>query len=142
MLERNKKECKATGAEPWILFGNRHDIRKIRSDGSEYKVVTSGLKGIVGIDFDVADNYVYYTDVISEVIKRTKLDQLNSSETLVQHLHTPDGLTIDWVGRKMYWTDTGLKKIEVADLDGKNNMELLTVELAEPRAVACDPNEG
>eukprot|EP00794_Sanderia_malayensis_P012923 gene12923-14255_t len=101
------------------------------------------MKGIVGLDLDVANNYVYWTDVREEVIKRARLDKYDSTELLIKDLHTPDGLAVDWIGKKIYWTDTGLKKIEVAELDGSHNMEFLDiVDHGQPRAIACDPNGG
>ena len=101
------------------------------------------MKGIVGLDFDYASSYVYWTDVTQEILVRARIDRYKSTEVLLRDLHTPDGLTVDWIGRKLYWTDTGLKKIEVAELDGKNNMDLLSVaDHGRPRAIACDPNEG
>ena len=30
----------------------------------------------------------------------------------------PDGLAGDWIGRNLYWTDTGTDRIEVARLNG------------------------
>ena len=38
--------------------------------------------------------------------------------------------------------DTGFKSIEVADLDGKNNLDVLKIGLNEPRAIAVDPFQG
>ena len=60
----------------------------------------------------------------------------------MNHVHTPDGIAIDWITDKMYWTDTGYKTIEVATLDGKHNMELISTGLGEPRAIALDPYLG
>ncbi len=131
------------GVAPRLIFGNHFDIRSYKLDGSDYRLVAGGMKGIVGLDMDIANNYVYWTDVREEVIKRARLDRYNSTELLVKDLHTPDGLTVDWIGKKFYWTDTGLKKIEVAELDGSNNMEFLDIsDHGQPRAIACDPNEG
>lgn len=128
---------------PRLIFASRFDIRSFRIDGSDYRLVAGGLKGAVGLDFDYANNYVYWTDVAHETIHRARIDRYSSSEILIRDLHTPDGISVDWIGRKLYWSDGGLKKIEVAELDGSNNMELLTVAgQSQPRAIVVDPNEG
>jgi sugar lactone lactonase YvrE len=42
-------------------------------------------------------------------------------EVLVrQNLHWPNGLTIDYAGKKMYWCDVHLGRIERINLDGTN----------------------
>lgn len=129
--------------QPRLIFANRYDIRSFGINGSDYRLVAGGLKGIVGLDFDYSTNYVYWTDVHHEILQRARIDRYNSTELLLRDLHTPDGLSVDWIGRKLYWTDTGLKKIEVSELDGTNNMDLVSVsEHGQPRAIACDPNEG
>ena len=63
-------------------------------------------------------------------------------EVLISDVHTPDGIAIDWVGRKMYWTDGGFNMIEVAELDGGNRLTLFNTGLQEPRAIVVDPFKG
>ena len=63
-------------------------------------------------------------------------------EQIVSRVHTPDGIAIDWVGKKMYWTDGGYNMIEVAELDGSNRLTLFSSGLDEPRAIVVDPLYG
>lgn len=51
-------------------------------------------------------------------------------------LMTTDGLAVDAVGRKIYWTDTGTNRIEVANLDGSMRKILVWQNLDSPRAIA------
>lgn len=57
-------------------------------------------------------------------------------------MHTPDGIAIDWVAKKIYWTDGGYNLIEVAELDGSNRLTLFSSGLDEPRAIVVDPFYG
>ena len=50
----------------------------------------------------------------------------------------PDGLAIDWIHNKMYWTDTGRNTLEQSDLNG-NSRRVLIHYLDEPRGIAIDP---
>lgn len=49
---------------------------------------------------------------------------------------TTDGLAVDAIGRKMYWTDTGTNRIEVGNLDGSMRKVLVWQNLDSPRAIA------
>lgn len=51
-------------------------------------------------------------------------------------------LAVDWIGGNLYWTDTGLTHIEVADLSGKWRTVLISEDLDEPGDIAVDPRDG
>lgn len=57
-------------------------------------------------------------------------------------LWIPGGLAIDWIHDKLYWTDSGTSRIEVANLDGTHRKVLLWQNLEKPRAIALHPMEG
>jgi low-density lipoprotein receptor-related protein 1 (alpha-2-macroglobulin receptor) len=57
-------------------------------------------------------------------------------------LKNPDGLAVDWVGENLYWCDKGTNTIEVARLDGKYRLVLISDGLQEPRAITLDPRHG
>ena len=57
-------------------------------------------------------------------------------------VHTPDGISVDWVGKKIYWSDGGYNMIEVAEFDGSNRLTLFSTDLDDPRAIAVDPLSG
>ena len=59
----------------------------------------------------------------------------------------PEGLAVDWIARKLYWTDCRdaeleTNRIEVANLDGSNRKVLFWKDLGPPRAIAVDPLLG
>ena len=54
----------------------------------------------------------------------------------------PDGVAIDWLGRNLYWTDTGMDRIEVSRLNGSARKVLIADNLDEPRAISLDPASG
>lgn len=128
---------------PVIYFSNRQDIRTLSLDGENYSIAIERLKGVISFDFDVKNKYIYMADAIDETIKRAKInDRTSTVETILRHVHTPDGLAVDWISGKLYWTDAGYKSIEVSDIDGKHNQDLISVGLEEPRAIALDPHMG
>ena len=60
-------------------------------------------------------------------------------DKIISAVHTPDGLAVDWVNKKMYWSDGGYNMIEVAELDGSNRLTLFSSGLDDPRAIVVDP---
>lgn len=52
------------------------------------------------------------------------------------------GLTIDWSGQNIYWTDTTTQRIEVARLDGSSRRTLIWQGLKKPKSIALDPKKG
>uniref|UniRef100_A0A4W4GAH9 EGF-like domain-containing protein n=1 Tax=Electrophorus electricus TaxID=8005 RepID=A0A4W4GAH9_ELEEL len=57
-------------------------------------------------------------------------------------LDYPEGMAVDWLGKNLYWADTGTNRIEVAKLDGQHRQVLVWKDLDSPRALALDPAEG
>ena len=54
----------------------------------------------------------------------------------------PDGIALDLVARNLYWTDTGLNRIEVTRLSSSARKVLITIGLDEPRAICLDTASG
>lgn len=130
---------------PLLLFANRKDVRVVDGSGihSNSTVVVKSLEDAAAVDFLYEDHSIFFTDVSQEVIKRT---WLNGSDVIVNvvtsGLISPDGLAVDWLGRKIYWTDSETKRIEVSNLDGSFRKVLHWNELDQPRAIALDPLNG
>ncbi|CAG2247369.1 LRP5_6 [Mytilus edulis] len=130
---------------PLLLFANRKDVRMVDGNNSRGNstVVAGNLEDAAAVDFLYEDRSVFFTDVSQEMIKRT---WFNGSEITVNVITTglisPDGLAVDWLGRKIYWTDSETKRIEVANLDGSYRKVLYWNDLDQPRAIALDPLNG
>ncbi|XP_060685148.1 uncharacterized protein nid2a isoform X3 [Hemiscyllium ocellatum] len=98
---------------------------------------------VIGIDYDCRDKMVYWTDVSGRTINRASLEPGAEPETVINSdLISPEGLTIDYLHRNMFWTDSGLDKIEVAKLDGSERRVLVDTDLVNPRAIAVDSLNG
>ncbi|MGH0122305.1 UNVERIFIED_CONTAM: hypothetical protein FKN15_033322, partial [Acipenser sinensis] len=132
-------------ASPLLLFANRRDVRLVDAGSGkpESVVVVSGLEDAAAVDFVYSEGLIYWTDVSEEAIKQTLFNQSGNVQTvIVSGLDSPDGLACDWLGKKLYWTDSETNRIEVANLNGTSRKVLFWQALDQPRAIALDPAHG
>lgn len=112
-------------------------------DSSEFTEIIGKQRAAIAVDYDFATNTLFWTDVITENIKSASLKNPSVHKVIVnKSVHTPDGLSVDWLNRKIYWTDTGVDTISVADLDGRNRLLLIKDGLSEPRTIVVYPAFG
>uniref|UniRef100_A0AAQ4PNY3 EGF-like domain-containing protein n=1 Tax=Gasterosteus aculeatus aculeatus TaxID=481459 RepID=A0AAQ4PNY3_GASAC len=146
-LEPDMENCKSTDPfKPFIIFSNRHEIRRIDLNKGEFSVLVPGLRNTIALDFHLGQNALYWTDVVEDKIYRGNLSEngaLTSFDVVIQYgLATPEGLAVDWIAGNIYWVESNLDQIEVAKLDGTMRTTLLAGEVEHPRAIALDPRDG
>nr|XP_061813958.1 low-density lipoprotein receptor-related protein 1-like [Nerophis lumbriciformis] len=146
-LEPDMENCKSTDPfKPFIIFSNRHEIRRIDLNKGEFSVLVPGLRNTIALDFHLSQSALYWTDVVEDKIYRGKLSEngaLTSFDVVIQYgLATPEGLAVDWIAGNIYWVESNLDQIEVAKLDGTMRTTLLAGEVEHPRAIALDPRDG
>lgn len=52
------------------------------------------------------------------------------------------GLSVDWLGKKLFWVDSGSDRIEVTNLDGSQRKAVFWEPLGTLRAIASHPSKG
>nr|CAD7444675.1 unnamed protein product [Timema bartmani] len=55
---------------------------------------------------------------------------------------SPEGVSVDWVSRNLYWTDSSKDTLEVAGLDSQLRKTLVSEGLVNPRGVVVHPTRG
>ena len=108
-----------------------------------------GLEDAIAVDFCYAEGFVFWADVSLEKIKRIRVtrDTRKVEDVISVGLKKSEGLAVDWISKKLYWTDCRdsdrkRNRIEVANLDGTNRKVLFWKNLGLPRAIAVDPHKG
>ena len=134
---------------PTLLYANRKDIRIVRTNNKSQNetIIVAGLDDAIAVDFLYAEGFVFWTDVSLEKIKRISVCTGKIEDVISVGLKKTEGLAVDWVARKLYWTDCRdseweANRIEVANLDGSNRKVLFWKNLGLPRAIAVDPLFG
>ncbi len=67
--------------KPFIIFSNRHEIRRIDLNKGEFSVLVPGLRNTIALDFHLSQSALYWTDVVEDKIYRGKLSE-NGGERL------------------------------------------------------------
>lgn len=95
----------------------------------------------IAIDIDCAGGRAYSSDITGNKI--TKLSYNGSIiETFITGISSAEGISVDWVSRNVFWTDSGKGTVEVANLDTKKRKVLINEGLVNPRGIAAHPYRG
>uniref|UniRef100_A0A672J945 Low density lipoprotein receptor-related protein 2b n=1 Tax=Salarias fasciatus TaxID=181472 RepID=A0A672J945_SALFA len=73
--EPDGRTCRQnSGISPYLLYSNRYYIRKMNTGGSELSIVLQGLSNVVALEFDNAENRLYWVDTGAGKIERMRFD--------------------------------------------------------------------
>ena len=104
-----------------------------------------GLQGAVSIDFDWSSQTVFFTEIADvNEIRSFNLSKKKKSSKLVIDARTgrPSVIAVDWVTKKLYWTDDARTRIELSNFDGSQRKLIISKDLDQPRALALLPQRG
>ncbi|XP_063703047.1 nidogen [Culicoides brevitarsis] len=99
-------------------------------------------KMAIGVDKDCAEGRLYYSDITGKSLSSVGYDGLAPKVFLNEDIVSPEGVAVDWISRRIYWTDSGKDTIEVASLDDASKRAVLVNKnLVNPRGIAVDPGK-
>uniref|UniRef100_A0A8C7S0K7 EGF-like domain-containing protein n=1 Tax=Oncorhynchus mykiss TaxID=8022 RepID=A0A8C7S0K7_ONCMY len=146
-LESDGQSCKKPKNDLFLFYGKGRpgvirglDMNVKSSD--EHMVSIEDLVNPRAIDYHAESGHIYFADTTSFLIGRQKIDG-NSRETILKDdLDNVEGISVDWIGNNLYWTNDGYRKtISVARLEraSQTRKTLLEGDMSHPRAIVLDP---
>ncbi|KAL5505916.1 hypothetical protein EMCRGX_G007461 [Ephydatia muelleri] len=140
LVSNDSRSCQESNE--FILFTNRVGIRRVSLDVPELVSVplpVYNLSVAAGLAWDLDINSLFWAD---KLIYVANINGSNQRPLITDNIGTPVALAVDWQTKKLYWTDSGLKRIEVANLDGSHRCILIYSGLDLPRDIAVHPSAG
>lgn len=101
------------------------------------------LSNVVGLDFDYADNKLFFTQIrpMSQISSiSSNAPSYSQIKTIISRRINPEGISYDWTQKKIYWTDSSNNSIYAMNLDGSGVVMIARVD--RPRAIVVDPCNG
>ncbi|KAH8299746.1 hypothetical protein KR044_005465 [Drosophila immigrans] len=94
----------------------------------------------IGLDKDCVEGRVYWGDISAKKIVSAKYDGTDERPFITTDIESPEGIAIDVISRRLYWTDSVKDTIEVASLDDATlRAVIVNKQLVNPRGIAIDP---
>ncbi|XP_028416108.1 low-density lipoprotein receptor-related protein 4-like [Dendronephthya gigantea] len=121
--------------EQYMFLATKTAILAVDLTTLDATVVVDGKGNISTLDIDMKNKKIYFAEEDKE-IRRANYD--GTYEEVV--VKDAEALTIDWIGRRIFWSDYYKNTIDVATLDGKDSRTL--IETLLPQDIAIDPIEG
>eukprot|EP00731_Ephydatia_muelleri_P006973 Em0003g1221a len=136
-------EYKLQEINHYLLVAAGSTIHQLSLDVSYVADIVLPITGIVNavsVDEDIAEGVVYWSDDVAAGIYRAPLTGGPAQVVIQRQSFQPTSLAVDWIGRKLYWTDTMNQRLEVANLDGSSARILLSASqgIITPRGLALD----
>ncbi|EZA61094.1 nidogen-2 isoform X1 [Ooceraea biroi] len=95
----------------------------------------------IALDIDCLGGKAYTSDITGNRIVELSYNG-SMAQTFIPKVSSPEGLSIDWVSRNIFWTDSGKTTVEVASLVTKKRKVLVSDGLVNPRGIAVHPYRG
>lgn len=145
-LAPNQKSC--VRVEEFLMYSQQKFVRGIildqHSPGFTDAIVpvVSRSARFVGLDFNARNNYIFYSDVILDVIYKIKVDGTGKENLLASQNEGVEGLAHDWVSNNLYYIDSRKGTLNVISVLNPAYRRVLLKNLKRPRAIVVHPNRG
>uniref|UniRef100_A0A8C5A5R6 EGF-like domain-containing protein n=1 Tax=Gadus morhua TaxID=8049 RepID=A0A8C5A5R6_GADMO len=146
-LGADGQSCKKPKNDLFLFYGKGRPgvIRGLDlnvKSSNEHMVPIEDLVNPRAIDYHAESGHVYFADTTSFLIGRQKIDGSGRETILKDDLDNVEGISVDWIGNNLYWTNDGYRKtISVARLEtaSQTRKTLLEGDMSHPRAIVVDP---
>lgn len=126
-----------------LFITTDRDIRSISLPSKDYGLIQSGFSQAHSVTSDYEDGFVFWTEKSRDKagIFKSLLDGSANQYVVSVGVETAEDLALDWIGRHIYFTDSGRKHVVACDVHGTLCTVVVSGQLDKPRAVAVYPEE-
>ena len=165
-------KIKDSSFQPLLVYTTRTELQAMHLRGSSVddekksrlvRTLATKLQAVAAVDFYFGEhhstlygerkedqflknNIIFWADIGSNKIFRgTLLDKGLLSDILVvveSGIKASNGLAVDWIGQNLYWIDSNLNQIEVANFDGSYRHTLISNQMESAHTIVLDPREA
>ena len=129
--------CSGPESKTHLFITSTQYIHAINLVTGKSAVLITGLWNTPTMAIDIVEKKLYYES--GNGISKAKFDGTDV-EVILTNVNARH-MTIDWLGRRIIWTDEQRRYIFVANLDGKQS-RALTTTINIPYDIEVDPNVG
>ena len=133
-----------TDISPSLMVSNRSSLISVNLSTNVVGYHVLNCYSVIGIDYDLVGRMFYWSEISFGTIHRVSFDNGHNGsavETIVAGLSRPEQIAVDWINRKLYFVDHGLRLIARSNLDGTNIEVVVNLNIL-PQSVAVDPIHG
>uniref|UniRef100_A0A7M4EIV0 Low-density lipoprotein receptor-related protein 1B n=1 Tax=Crocodylus porosus TaxID=8502 RepID=A0A7M4EIV0_CROPO len=144
-LSVDKKTCYEL--KKFLLYARRSEIRGVDIENPYFNFITAftvpDIDDVTVIDFDAAEERLYWTDVKTQTIKRAFINGTGLETVISRDIQSIRGLAVDWISRNLYWISSEFDEtqINVAHLDGSLKTSIIH-GIDKPQCLAVHPVRG
>ncbi|XP_072435639.1 low-density lipoprotein receptor-related protein 2a isoform X3 [Chiloscyllium punctatum] len=142
-LHHDGKHCYAV--TQFLLFSSQLAVRGIPFNISTQKdiilPVTASPSYFVGLDFDAAEQSIFFSDTRTDLIYKQKIDGTDREILVANRVDGVEDLAFDWISKNLYWTDARYSSISVLRLADKSRRAIVE-NLNNPRSIVVHPLMG
>ena len=126
-----------------MLITTDRDIRSISLPSNEYGLIQSGISQAHSVTSYYEDEFIFWIEKSRDKagIFKSLLDGSAHQYVVSAGVENVEDLAIDWIGRHIYFTDSGRKHIVACDIHGTLCSVVVTGQLDKPRGIAVYPEE-
>nr|XP_033800021.1 low-density lipoprotein receptor-related protein 1B [Geotrypetes seraphini] len=144
-LSPDKKTC--FEMKKFLLYAKHSEIRGVDIDNPYFNFITAftvpDIDDVTIVDFDAAQERLYWTDVKTQTIKRAFINGTGLATIISGDSHSIKGLAVDWMSRNLYWISSEFDEtqINVARLDGSLKTSIIH-GIDKPQFLVVHPSRG
>jgi sugar lactone lactonase YvrE len=138
-MKEDGRTC-ANEVTKFLLVPDKFSLKMISLDVDSpvhTHIPITGSHQFDSVDYDPLEDTIYWVNSPAGQILSVPRKG-GSPKVILDHLDHAENIAVDWIGRKIYFIDSGTKSIDVCNLDGTVRKRLIWEKVDAPRSLAIN----